>query len=165
MAVVQTLHQLPHEAADVLMGELDKARLQQAHQVVVHVLKHQVKSTWNSRGKMCSDIRHTIIQVQRLEKWSCDERVAKYFDQLSKFNLAQSQWLDYNEYSPETVQLLCFVTSAQPATVQCDVYFPIWKCKLSLPLASALLTGGFKGYRQAQPKAQEGPMQCSMVDP
>lgn len=45
MAVVQTLHQLAHEAADVLMGELDQARLQQAHQVVVHVLEHQVKST------------------------------------------------------------------------------------------------------------------------
>lgn len=44
MAVVQTLHQLPHEAADVLVGELDQARLQQAHQVVVHVLKHQVES-------------------------------------------------------------------------------------------------------------------------
>lgn len=25
MAVVQTLHQLPHEAADVLVGELDQA--------------------------------------------------------------------------------------------------------------------------------------------
>lgn len=45
MAVVQTLHQLAHEAANVLMGELDQARLQQAHQVVVHVLKHQIKST------------------------------------------------------------------------------------------------------------------------
>lgn len=45
MAVVQTLHQLAHEAADVLMGELDQARLQQTHQVVVHVLKHQVKGT------------------------------------------------------------------------------------------------------------------------
>lgn len=45
MAVVQTLHQLAHEAANVLMGELDQAWLQQAHQVMVHVLKHQVKST------------------------------------------------------------------------------------------------------------------------
>lgn len=46
MAVVQPLHQLAHEAADMLMGELDQARLQQAHQVMVHVLKHQVKSTF-----------------------------------------------------------------------------------------------------------------------
>ena len=45
VAVVQALHQLPHEAADVLVGELDQAWLQQAHQVVVHVLEHQVKST------------------------------------------------------------------------------------------------------------------------
>lgn len=45
MAVVQTFHQLAHEAADVLVGELDQARLQQAHQVMVHILKHQVKST------------------------------------------------------------------------------------------------------------------------
>lgn len=45
VAVVQTLHQLAHEAADVLVGELDQARLQQTHQVVVHVLKHQVKGT------------------------------------------------------------------------------------------------------------------------
>lgn len=45
MTVVQTLHQLAHEAADVLMGELDQARLQQTHQVMVHVLKHQVKGT------------------------------------------------------------------------------------------------------------------------
>lgn len=45
VAVVQTLHQLAHKAADMLMGELDQARLQEAHQVVVHVLKHQVKST------------------------------------------------------------------------------------------------------------------------
>lgn len=45
MAVVQALHQLAHETANVLMGELDQARLQQAHQVMVHVLKHQVEST------------------------------------------------------------------------------------------------------------------------
>lgn len=45
MAVVQTLHELAHEAADVLMGKLDQAGLQQSHQVVVHVLKHQVKGT------------------------------------------------------------------------------------------------------------------------
>lgn len=45
VAVVQTFHQLPHEAADVIMGELDQAGLQKAHQVMVHVLKHQVKHT------------------------------------------------------------------------------------------------------------------------
>lgn len=45
MAVVQALHKLAHEAADVLVGKLAKARLQQTHQVVVHVFKHQVKGT------------------------------------------------------------------------------------------------------------------------
>lgn len=45
VAVVQALHQLAHEAANMLMGELHQARLQQAHQVMVHVLEDQVKST------------------------------------------------------------------------------------------------------------------------
>lgn len=47
MAVVQTLHQLAHEAADMLVGELHQTRLQQTHQVVVHVFKHQIEGTWN----------------------------------------------------------------------------------------------------------------------
>lgn len=45
VAVVQALHELPHEAADVLLGEGHQARLQQPHQVMVHVLKYQVKGT------------------------------------------------------------------------------------------------------------------------
>ncbi len=64
MAVVQTLHQLAHEAADVLMGELDQAGLQQAHQVVVHVLKHKVKSTW--KQKMNSQKRDTILEMKKI---------------------------------------------------------------------------------------------------
>lgn len=49
VAVVQALHQLAHKAANVLLRELDHARLQQTHQIVVHVLKHQVKCTFNQR--------------------------------------------------------------------------------------------------------------------
>lgn len=40
MAIVQALHELTHEAADVFVGELDQAWLQKAHQVVVHVLEY-----------------------------------------------------------------------------------------------------------------------------
>lgn len=45
VAVVQALQQLPHERPDVVLVEVDQAGLQQAHQVVVHVFKHQVEST------------------------------------------------------------------------------------------------------------------------
>lgn len=43
VAVVQTLQQLPHERPDVVLVEVDQAGLQEPHQVVVHVLKHQVE--------------------------------------------------------------------------------------------------------------------------
>jgi hypothetical protein len=33
----------------VLLGELDQARLQKTHQVVVHVLKHQIEGTLTHR--------------------------------------------------------------------------------------------------------------------
>lgn len=51
VAVVQALHQLAHEAAHVLVGELHQAGLQQAHQVVVHVLEDQVERTWRGRPR------------------------------------------------------------------------------------------------------------------
>ena len=43
VAVVEGLHQLEREALDVLLSELDHATLQETHQVVVTVLKHQVE--------------------------------------------------------------------------------------------------------------------------
>lgn len=43
VAVIQSFQQLPHERLDVALVEVHEARLQEAHQVVVHVLKHQVK--------------------------------------------------------------------------------------------------------------------------
>ena len=45
VAVVQPLQQLPHERLDVVLVEVDQAGLQQPHQVMVHVLKHQVERT------------------------------------------------------------------------------------------------------------------------
>lgn len=51
MAVVQSLHQLQREALDVLLCELDHPRLQQANQVVVTVLKHQVEGTYGGEDR------------------------------------------------------------------------------------------------------------------
>lgn len=46
VAIVQPLQELPHEGLDVVLVEVDQARLQQPHQVMVHVLKHEVECTW-----------------------------------------------------------------------------------------------------------------------
>ena len=43
VAEVESLHQLQSEALDVLLCELHHPTLQQTHQVVVTVLKHQVE--------------------------------------------------------------------------------------------------------------------------
>ena len=43
MAVVEALHELPHDAGVVKLTELYHPRLQEAHQVMVQVLKHQVE--------------------------------------------------------------------------------------------------------------------------
>lgn len=51
VAVVQALQQLPHERPDVVLVEVDQTGLQQAHQVVVHVFKHQVESTCGGGGE------------------------------------------------------------------------------------------------------------------
>lgn len=50
VAVVQALQQLPHERADVVLVEVDQAGLQQAHQVVVHVLEDQVEGACGGGG-------------------------------------------------------------------------------------------------------------------
>ena len=43
VAVVEALQQLPHDAGVGGLVKLDHTRLQQTHQVVVHVLEHQVE--------------------------------------------------------------------------------------------------------------------------
>ena len=45
VAIVKPFHQLSHETAYVFLGELNQAGLQKAHQVMVHVLKHQIEGT------------------------------------------------------------------------------------------------------------------------
>lgn len=46
VAVIEALQQLPHEGLYVVLVEMDQTGLQKTHQVVVHVLEHEVKSTW-----------------------------------------------------------------------------------------------------------------------
>ena len=43
VTIVQALHQLLHDGGVVSLGELHHAGLQEPHQVVVQVLKHQVE--------------------------------------------------------------------------------------------------------------------------
>ena len=45
MAVVESVKQLLHERRDARLVEVHQSRLQQTHQVVVHVLEHQVERT------------------------------------------------------------------------------------------------------------------------
>ncbi len=45
VAVIQALQQLSHERLDVALVEMNQARLEQTHQVVVHVFKYKIKST------------------------------------------------------------------------------------------------------------------------
>lgn len=45
VAVIETLQQLTHEGLDVALIEMHQTRLQQSHQVMVHVLKYQIEST------------------------------------------------------------------------------------------------------------------------
>lgn len=43
VAIVETIKQLSHDGSVVLLRKLHHPRLQQAHQVMVHVFKHQVE--------------------------------------------------------------------------------------------------------------------------
>ncbi len=52
VAVIQSFQQLPHERLDVALVEVHKTRLQQAHQIVVHVLKHQVKRPCETKTQL-----------------------------------------------------------------------------------------------------------------
>lgn len=45
VAVIETFQQLSHERLDVALVEMYQARLEQTHQVVVHVFKHKIEST------------------------------------------------------------------------------------------------------------------------
>ena len=45
MAVGETFDELPQQTLDVGLCEFDKARVQQAHEIMVTVLKHQVERT------------------------------------------------------------------------------------------------------------------------
>lgn len=49
VAVIKTLQQLSHEWLDVALVEMDQAGLKQTHQVMVHVLKYKIESTWDKR--------------------------------------------------------------------------------------------------------------------
>lgn len=54
VAVIQPFQQLSHERLDVALVEMDQAGLEQAHQVVVHVFKYEIESTWDERTKIKS---------------------------------------------------------------------------------------------------------------
>ena len=43
VAVGQPLHDLPHDGGVEALGELDEARVEQTHQVVLHEVEHQVE--------------------------------------------------------------------------------------------------------------------------
>lgn len=45
VAVIKAFQQLSHERLDVALIEMDQARLEQTHQVVVHVFKYKIEST------------------------------------------------------------------------------------------------------------------------
>jgi len=45
VAVVETIQELLHNASVILLIEVDHAGLEQAHQVVIHVLKHKVEGS------------------------------------------------------------------------------------------------------------------------
>lgn len=51
MAVIKALQQLSHERLDVALIEVDQARLEQSHQIMVHVFKNQIESPYGERMK------------------------------------------------------------------------------------------------------------------
>lgn len=59
VAVIKALQQLPHERLDVVLVEVDQARLEQSHQIVVHIFKNQIERTYGeqttvqSKGGLC----------------------------------------------------------------------------------------------------------------
>lgn len=57
VAVIKALQQLPHERLDVVLVEVDQARLEQSHQIVVHVFKNQIESTYGEQTTVQSKRR------------------------------------------------------------------------------------------------------------
>lgn len=51
MAIGQALHQLSHERFNMIFIKMNQTRFQQSHQVMVHVLKYQVKCTQEKKGQ------------------------------------------------------------------------------------------------------------------
>ena len=73
MTVVKRLHQLQYEGLYVLLCELDVARVQEAHQVMIAVLKHQIeRACWDrkKRNRGCGYQRHGYHH-----KWGTDYTV------------------------------------------------------------------------------------------
>lgn len=56
VAVIKALQQLSHERLDVALVEVDQARLQQSHQIVVHVFKNQIESPCGELMKIRSKV-------------------------------------------------------------------------------------------------------------
>lgn len=63
VAVIKALQQLPHERLDVALVEVDQARLKQSHQIVVHVFKDQIESTYGEQMAVQSkgEMRHVAV--------------------------------------------------------------------------------------------------------
>lgn len=58
VAEVESKQQLLHERRYVLFAEWDQSRLEKSHQVMVHVLKHKVESSWKQiTPPMCKQIQ------------------------------------------------------------------------------------------------------------
>lgn len=46
MAITQSVEQLPHDMSNVCLGKHNQPTLEQTHEIVVHVLKAKVKSSF-----------------------------------------------------------------------------------------------------------------------
>lgn len=57
VAVIKALQQLPHERLDVVLVEVDQARFEQSHQIVVHVFKNQIERTYGEQTTVQSKRR------------------------------------------------------------------------------------------------------------
>lgn len=65
VAKVQSQKKLPHERRNVLFAERHQTGLQQSHQVMVHVLEHQVKCPWNVKQRQ--RIQHSMQAIYLIE--------------------------------------------------------------------------------------------------
>lgn len=65
VTVIKALQQLPHERLDVVLVEVDQARLEQSHQIVVHVFKNQIESTYSEQRT----VQSTCVMLQYPKQW------------------------------------------------------------------------------------------------